>query len=59
MIQYRPLDGTHCVLMGARLLVGRLTLDQLATILGIGATAARYALDVEIEVRILDPQHKL
>lgn len=24
--------------------------------LGIGATAARYALDVEIEVRILDPQ---
>jgi hypothetical protein len=59
MIQYRPLDGTQCVLMGARLQVGRLTLDQLATILGIGATAARYALDVEIEVRILDPQHKL
>ena len=37
-------------------MVGRLTLDQLANTLGSGATAARYALDVEIEVRILDPQ---
>ena len=56
MIQYRPLDGTRCVLMGARLMVGRLTLDQLEIILGIGATAARHALDVEIGVRIPDPQ---
>lgn len=31
-------------------------LDQLAIILGIGATAARHALDVEIGVRIPDPQ---
>ena len=41
---------------GARLMAGRLTLDQLAIILGIGATAARHALDVEIGVRIPDPQ---
>ena len=43
-------------LMGARLMAGQLTLDQLAIILGIGATAARHALDVEIGVRIPDPQ---
>ena len=42
--------------MGARLMAGQLTLDQLAIILGIGATAARHALDVEIGVRIPDPQ---
>lgn len=27
-------------------------------LLGIGATAARHALDVKIEVRILDPQQR-
>jgi hypothetical protein len=37
-------------------MAGQLTLDQLAIILGIGATAARHALDVEIGVRIPDPQ---
>lgn len=37
-------------------MAGRLTLDQLASKLGIGATAARHALDVEIGVRIPDPQ---
>jgi hypothetical protein len=56
MIQYRPLDRMPGTLVGARLMAGRLTLDQLAIILGSGATAARYALDVEIEVQILAPQ---
>jgi hypothetical protein len=40
----------------ARLMAGQLPQDQLAIILGIGATAARHALDVEIGVRIPDPQ---
>jgi hypothetical protein len=39
-------------------MAGRLTLDQPVIRLGIGATAARHALDVEIGVRIPDPQHK-
>lgn len=57
MIQYRPLDWMeNTLLVGARLMAGQLTLDQPDNKLGIGATAARYALDVEIEVRILDPQ---
>jgi hypothetical protein len=59
VIQYRPLERTQCVLMGARIMAGRLTLDQPAIILGIGATAARHALDVEIGVRIPDPQPKI
>jgi hypothetical protein len=37
-------------------MAGQLPQDQLAIILGIGATAARHALDVEIGVRIPDPQ---
>ena len=56
MLQYRPLDRMSGTLVGARLMAGRLTLDELAIILGIGATAARHALDVEIGVRIPDPQ---
>ena len=59
MLQFRPLDRMHGTLVGARLMAGQLTLDQLAIILGIGATAARHALDVEIEVQILAPQHKI
>ena len=56
MIQYRPLEWIIHVPVGVRLLAGWLTLDQLAIKLGIGATAARHALDVEIGVRIPDPQ---
>ncbi len=59
MIQYRPLEWILHVQVGVRLLAGWLTLDQLAIKLGIGATAARHALDVEIGVRIPDPQPDL
>ena len=58
MLQFRPLDRMPGTPVGARLMAGQLTLDQLAVILGIGATAARHALDVEIGVRIPDPQLK-
>jgi hypothetical protein len=39
-------------------MAGRLTLDQPARLLGSGAMAAHYALDVGIEVQILAPQPK-
>ena len=32
MLQYRPLDRTTIVLVGARLMAGRLTLDQLVVV---------------------------
>ena len=51
--------GRSARLLGARLMAGRLTLDQSILTLGIGATAARHALDVEIGVRIPDPQQNL
>jgi hypothetical protein len=51
MLQYRPLE-----LMRACLMAGRLTLDQLASILGSGEMASHHALDVRFEVRILAPQ---
>jgi len=51
MLQYRPLE-----LMMACLMAGRLTLDQLASILGSGEMASHHALDVRFEVRILAPQ---
>jgi hypothetical protein len=56
VIQYRPLEWILHVQAGVLQMAGWLTLDQLAIKLGIGATAARHALDVEIGVRIPDPQ---
>jgi hypothetical protein len=58
MLQYRPLDGMFSIPVGARLMAGWLTLDQLAFILGSRPTAGHIPLEDGILVRIQAPQLK-
>ena len=58
MLQYRPLDRALCTLVGARLMAGRLTLDQLVFILESRPTAGHIPLEDGILVRIQAPQLK-